>query len=603
VAGALRTQTGAGGESREHGAEQLSRVVLALLVAVVLFYDLGGPALVEPDEGRNGEVAREILLLGDWLTPHYNFVPRLDKPLFYYLPIALSYRLFGVSEWSARFPSALAGAGVVVLTWRLARTLFGEAQALWSVLVLVTSVGFAASCRIAASDMLLSFFIALSLCAFLRAEAKEAPESRVEAYLGMYLAMGAGVLVKGAVGVVLPAMIVASYLLVTRRLSELRRLRLVSGLCWVALLAGPWYVMAELRNPGYLAYFFGEEHLLRFFTSRYHRSEPWYYYLVIVALGILPWTIFLPRVVKSFRAGTLERCSAFLVLWAVLPVVLFTLSRAKLPQYILPAYPALSLLLGGALCGIAREPSAKGWALPLRSLPVCLSLVVLALGLWGSRLFAGELRVLKHQALFGPEVLLAAGATLALGLLSVRGGKPAFVYPACCAAFVALFLAAETIVRQVALARSSKELAAKASAFFRPGDRWVIYDTYLSSLPFYLRIEQPMWVVWSGKKNAVMGSFYVAQKQPLPAPGYGRALLTFEDFAPVWESCRSRLLVFVKVKNLPGLSKPGVVYPRELVRAGDVVVVTNVCDAVGGGGPPMPLRVRPAASPAESIDG
>ena len=141
-------------------------LVLFLFCLFVLFYHLGAPALFEPTEGRNAEIAREILYSHDWVTPHDNFVPVLDKPIFFHWLIALCYKLFGVSEWSARLPSALAGLGSVVLIYLFARKSLGLWEAAWSSLILASSVQFYALSRIVIFDMPLNFFVTLSLCSF-----------------------------------------------------------------------------------------------------------------------------------------------------------------------------------------------------------------------------------------------------------------------------------------------------------------------------------------------------------------------------------------------------------------------------------------------------
>src|SRR5947209_20341966 len=139
---------------------------LCLVCLVVLFSNIGGGALFEPDEGRNAEKAREILLLDSWVTPYQNFLPTLDKPIPYYWLVAFSFKLFGLSEWSARLPSVLAALGCVFLVYRFARLQWGLREALWSCLILVTSIEFFVLSRVVIFDMTLTFFITLALFSF-----------------------------------------------------------------------------------------------------------------------------------------------------------------------------------------------------------------------------------------------------------------------------------------------------------------------------------------------------------------------------------------------------------------------------------------------------
>ena len=203
---------------------------LLMLCAVALFVKLGAPALFDPDEGRNAEKAREILLLHDWITPHENFPVVLDKPIFYYWLVAASYQAFGVSEWSARLPSALAGLGCVALVFFFALRFFGFWEGLWSSLVLVTSLEFYLLARIVIFDMTLTFFTTLSLFSFFYALREEKSRRRTS-WLGlMYVSLGAATLVKGPIGVVLPGMVVLVYLLICRKLFLLRELGLHFGI-------------------------------------------------------------------------------------------------------------------------------------------------------------------------------------------------------------------------------------------------------------------------------------------------------------------------------------------------------------------------------------
>ena len=141
-------------------------VGLLLFGISILLLNLGGAALFEPDEGRNAEIAREILLLKDWVTPHYDFIPRLDKPMLFFGLVALSYKLFGISEWAARLPSALAALACLCITYRFASSLFGRRAGLWSALILLSSMEFFAMSRAVLMDMTLTCFVSLALWSF-----------------------------------------------------------------------------------------------------------------------------------------------------------------------------------------------------------------------------------------------------------------------------------------------------------------------------------------------------------------------------------------------------------------------------------------------------
>jgi 4-amino-4-deoxy-L-arabinose transferase-like glycosyltransferase len=229
----------------------------------VVFYQLGGAAFFEPDEGRNAEKAREILSLGDWQTPHENFHPALDKPIFFYWLIASSYQLFGVSEWAARLPSALAALGCVAGVYGFARSQWGRSQALWSALILLTSLEFFLLARLVIFDMALTLFVTLALGAFYLASHCENGKRRSLFCLVMYGSLGAGTLIKGLIGIVVPGMVIFAYLLVTRRWAVMGRIHPLAGALLYLAMVLPWYVEAGARHEGYLRYYLWEEHFSR----------------------------------------------------------------------------------------------------------------------------------------------------------------------------------------------------------------------------------------------------------------------------------------------------------------------------------------------------
>jgi 4-amino-4-deoxy-L-arabinose transferase-like glycosyltransferase len=545
----------------------------------VLFSHLGTAVLFEPDEGRNAEIAREILLLRDWVTPHYDFIPRLDKPISYFWLVALSFRLFGLSEWSARLPSALAAFACLSVTYALARAMFGRWAALWSALVLLTSIEFFALSRIVILDMLLTFFFSLALCAFFLGQ-REVVAGKSRRYFSlMYVALGGATLVKGPIGFLLPAAVIFFYLLLTKRWALLRKLNLPLGLVLFVLTAVPWYLMAESRNPGYLRHFFWEENLARFATTRFNRNQPWYFFLLILPAGFFPWTALLPGALVDFWKGQFDDKRLFLVLWAGLPLIFFSLSLSKLPHYILPIYPPLAIIVGARVAGILADSTpASRWLPGLPALVFFLSSFVVTMVALGSDFLPVGLQAGVHAAFPEPPVSLVVGLVIIsmLTLLAARWGylrQPAGLYPVTALSFALLVLASVPINAAVAAKRSSEQLAQKAARLFGAEDQLVLYDGYFSSLPFYLDIQRPIWVVWSGNKSTVLGSDYVALKRPEPKPGYGKVLYDYEEFAEAWKGSKHSLIVFVNSQNLPRLERLLGTPAELLIQVGDTALV------------------------------
>ena len=552
---------------------------LAVLCGFAFFYHLGAAALFEPDEGRNADKARDILLLSDWITPYTNFVPALDKPIFYYWLVAIAYKIFGVSEFSARLPSALAGLACVVLVYYFAKRYLGPQTALWSSLVLVGSVEYLLLARIVIFDMPLALTMTLSLCAFYAAQRTGDAATRSISYALMYIGAAAGMLIKGPIGLILPGMIVIAYIVAAKKWSLLREMHLFAGTLLVLGVAAPWYIWCEIKNPGYLRYFLWEENFVRYFTPHFNRPGPWYYFVVVLLVGFLPWTLLLPFVFSRARKKLRDDAIVFLLLWAGLPFLFFSLSSSKLPHYILPVFPPLALLTGGTIAERLESASNRRvWPLSLPWLTLIFPLILLAAVLYWPGLAPPEkLRPLSAGFDMLPRALIVftAAAAILVGWASVHHRWKDLAFPVSCAAmllFVCLTVEATVAVSHF---RSSKDLADRSASLIDPQDQLTFYDTYPSSLPFYLHVKQPILMVWSGTKASVMGSFYIAERNPKPAADYGAVLVTFDEFKRRWQTRGASLRVFLEKKDFAELADGSERSPKVLLDTGHYLLVSN----------------------------
>jgi 4-amino-4-deoxy-L-arabinose transferase-like glycosyltransferase len=557
------------------------RIALFVLCAWILFSHLGKPALFEPDEGRNAEVAREVLLLNDWVTPHYDFIPRLDKPALYFDLVALSYKIFGVSQWSARFPSALAAFGCLFLTYLISRKLFDRRVALWSALILLTTIEFFILSQAVILDMLLTIFLTLGLACFFVGQLKADSGGGRAEFLLMYAAFAAATATKGPIGFLLPGLIICSYILFTRQVTLLRRMELSLGIPLFVVTAVSWYLLAESRNPGYVRHFLWEENILRFATNRFHRTHPWYFYLLALSGGFLPWTFLLPSAAVELSRRPLGRERLFLILWVAVPLIFFSLSSSKLFHYILPVFPPLAVIVGATVGNAFKNSQAK--TIRLAAFPMA-GYGLLSFALAAVLAQPGILPDLVRSN-FGdtlPQVpFLPIVGLLGLTIVAVLGvglrlwRNPVFIHVATVAAFVLFLQFVDPIVSAVADHRSSRLLAEKAARHIGAADQLVLFGGYPSSLPFYLDIRQPIWVVWSGGKGQVLGSDYVAIKKPEPAPGYGQVLYTFYPFAELWKASDRRLLAFVDSKALDRFERLVQTPVRVIANHGHMVLVES----------------------------
>lgn len=324
---------------------------LIILSVWLIFFLLPGATtmpLLEPDEGRNAEVAREMLRGGDWITPHYNGYPYLDKPAPFFWLVAASFKTFGVSEWAARLPSGLAALATMLLIWFLARRMFGFEEALLSGLVLVTSPLVLIFSRLVIFDMTLTFLITAALVCFWWEESK--PERRLIVDLAMFAAMGMATITKGPVGFLLPLLAILAYSLLRGGLGRFKRLHWGLGLAVFLAVVLPWFIAVSVRNPDFPRYALWQESLVRFTTGSARRSGGILYYLPVYLGGFFPWSFVLLYAgihgLKGWKSIREERNApvAFLLSFAIVVFVFFTISRSKLPGYILPALGPLSIL-------------------------------------------------------------------------------------------------------------------------------------------------------------------------------------------------------------------------------------------------------------------
>lgn len=556
------------------------QLLLALVTLLILFGGLGSAALFEPDEGRNSEKAREILVLNDWVTPHQNFLPTLDKPMFFYWLVALSFKLFGLSEWSARLPSALAALGCLVMVYRFARQQWGLWEALWSCLILASCMQFMIFSRLVIFDMTLTFFISWALCAFFRIAESPPSASKRSDIWSFYISMALGTLVKGPIALIAPGMVVVVFLAINRRWALLKGINLPLGILLYLAIVGPWYVAAEIRNPGYLRYFFWDEHFMRYLTPRFGRSKSWYYFFMVIGVGFLPWTLNLAAAIRRTWQEKAEPATLFLLLWVVLPLAFFSLSNSKLPHYILPIYPALALLVGRVVGTQSFTPAGRQWFGFLAPWLLAVScMIYLVVGLLSPQLLAVQIR---DGVTANAQPIVAATLILLLIILpplfsAAKGGWRdrglAFLSTAMGMAIFVLIMT--RVTASASFNRVSKPLAQNAAPHFSGQEQLVFYDTYLEGVPFYFRIDRPAWLVQAPTRMSIMSSNYLALRRPPVAAGHGPVLVGFDEFAERWKSGKTSLLVIVKEKNLPRLAQEVGATPTELARFDEYRLVTN----------------------------
>jgi 4-amino-4-deoxy-L-arabinose transferase-like glycosyltransferase len=335
---------------------------LAALVAVLWLAILPLRPLFNPDEGRYAEIPREMLAGGDWVIPHLNGLAYIEKPPLQYWATAAALSIFGHGEFAARFYTACCALATLGAVWLVARKLWQWAAAWRATAMLSSMVLFVVLGQLLTLDMSLTFYMTLSLAGFLLAQPRSAESGAVSPSPAhspqsrwMLVAWGAaalGVLTKGLVAAAIPAAVLLLYSAYSRDFSPWRRLHAALGLPLFLAIAVPWHWIATLRMPEFPRFFFVHEHFARYLTPSADREEAWWFFAVVLALGSLPWTVPVLRVVAVGWRRRLPRGQfdpvLFLWIWVVFICLFFSLSDSKLIPYILPAMPGLALLVAAS---------------------------------------------------------------------------------------------------------------------------------------------------------------------------------------------------------------------------------------------------------------
>ena len=464
----------------------------AVLCVAGIGHHLGQMPLVDPDEGRNAEVAREMAATGDWVVPRLDGLPYLDKPVLFFAAAAVAIKGLGATELAVRLPSLVAALATALVVAGFAVRLFGAGAGWPAGLAALTAPLAVAFARTVIFDGLLTFFVTLALVAFyLGVDAARSGGER-RGYLGWtvlaWAAMGLGVLTKGPVALAVP-LIVATPFALWRRAGR----AVWHPLGWVALgaIAGPWVWAVWRRLPEFLDYALVIESWRRLTTPELNRTGPIWTFVPLLLGGALPWSAVAlfgwlsgspphsldpsptlkggegrPHPLATIRSGALghggrERLRRFdpravyLALWIVLPFVFFSLSASKRPQYVLPLVPAVALLVAWRWQRAAEGPlpgaraAAAVWALLAAALAA------------GAFLFTPPRSMTAELAALVPAGALILGAVMIVGaaLTALRPASRAVVLVGLSLPCVAAPAVLAPVLQQIGRQRSARELA------------------------------------------------------------------------------------------------------------------------------------------------
>ncbi len=460
------------------------------LTALLWFSTLDHNALVRPDEGRDAEIPREMLVSGDWVTPRLNGLKYFEKPALQYWLTAIAYKTFGEHNWTARLWAALSGFLGIMLAYFTGMRLFGQRAGYIAALVLASSFLYFAIGHINILDMGVSFFMNLSLAALLLAQQPSASRDANRGWMYVcWAAMALSLLSKGLIGIAIPGAVLIVYSIIQRDWSLWKRLHFGMGLLIFAAISLPWFVLVSRANPEFLWFFFIHEHFLRYLTPVSGREHPWYIFIPVVLLGILPW---IAPLFDALRHGWKSNETAakpfqskrMLMVWCGFIFLFFSVSHSKLVPYILPIFPALALLIGQRISTVSGKTLA--WQLS----PV----IPIALVFWWlAPLAAKGASVEVPAALYAgfiPWLQIAALAWLIGAAVAVALARRDRIIAAVSVMAVASLLMGQAVLigyNALSPASSAYLIAQQIKPYLKPGVPFYSVAMYEQTLPPYLR--------------------------------------------------------------------------------------------------------------------
>ena len=450
---------------------------LVLFLAIIAFYcyGLGQLPLLGPDEPRYAQIAREMFGNGDLITPTLGGRPWFEKPALLYWMMIASYKLFGVSEWSARLPAAVSGLLTVVAVFCIGRSLerrvereahvldnaavphrpeavsndFPTGLAFWCALTAATTLGIVVFSRAASFDIVVTMTMTWALAFFVISELEETAKRRRGYLLGFYIFSGLSLLAKGLIGIVLPLGVVSFYYALRRKPPEANAaFSLFWGVPLALAIAASWYAPVIWRHGWpFVDQFFIQHQFARYISNKYHHPAPVYFYLLILVPLSLPWTaFFLAGIGKArrwrWRANNkqgvdLDKMMVLAFAWVLVPLLFFSFSTSKLPGYIIPVLPAVALISGERLTRLSSNSEDSKWAVGITAALCFVLAAAVPLYVWrsGGPTFqcalvialllgvAGGFGLVAHRHRV-VSVLLISGTTLGVVVVALQCWAP-----------------------------------------------------------------------------------------------------------------------------------------------------------------------------------
>ncbi len=462
--------------------------VIAIVAGLWFCALLGMRPLSNPDEGRYTEIPREMAVTGDFVTPRLNGVKYFEKPPLVYWLSALTFQRFGVNEFTARLWGALFALLGVLLTYSAGRFLYDRGTGIWAAITLSTTLIYFVLSQIILLDMAVAVTISGALFCFIMAMREPAGKKRFGLFMAFYVFMALATLSKGLIGIALPGAVIFFWVLLLNRWKPLWPFYPIVGTIVLLIIAAPWHILAAQANHDFLNFYFYHEHWLRFTTRIHGRFEPWWFFIPIFIGGLFPWVFFsFPALRLSLPGGwkmrKLNADAWFFVIWTVFIILFFSKSQSKLVPYILPVFPACSVLLGRFLSKLWNgSPDLK-----YRAGNIGFAVIALLLGV--AAFVAPEPKHQPELVAYLPILRVTVGVTMLAGaaaaFIALRRHSPRLML-ATVSVTTVLFLTAANFGGGSFNKASTIEFANVLKPILKPQDRVYCVGFYGQDLPVYL---------------------------------------------------------------------------------------------------------------------
>lgn len=484
----------------------LDLVLLALGCLIYYLVLLGSHGLVDPDEGRYGSVSVQMWQSGNWIVPYVNGAVFLDKPILSYWLQAIALSIFGLSNWSLRFFPAVSAVAAVLGVYWAARTIFSRRAGWLAATILATSPLFFGIGHFANMDMEVASFVTLSICCVWVAFHKVPGQVCTKLMLWAYFFSALAFLTKGLLGWAFPALILLLYVAVERKWSLLKKIAFGWGLLINLVVCLPWLIAIQIKQPWFFHYFFIYQQFDRFVGVTFNQQQPVWFYIELVAGGMLPWTFWMLQALGNrlrlvFKKSPERSAVVFVLIWFFLILAFFSIPASKLPGYIAPALPPMALLLAGYLDSAFQKGKTRG-------MQVGAGLVIVFWVGLAITLFLMPPALDQHLlvSVEGERVLLGFISSVSVILAVVWLWRKKYTWLVFqTAVFMVAFNWTALLLLPKLPINTLQSLYEKTAPYMTPSTKVVSFLTYYQALPIYYR--HPVYVVadWTDPQ-AIMAS-------------------------------------------------------------------------------------------------